>query len=153
MTSFNHCMTGAVITLAVKNPYLVVPLCFASHYLQDAIPHHDYFSGGGKKVLQGKFNVLLAFDIALSLALIVWFVSVYPDYRWILLAGMVTAASPDLAWGYHLLYKARLRNQPLRLGPVTRLHKRIGTEWAGAKGMAVEIGWFLLAGVLILQLR
>ncbi len=39
MTGFNHAVTGALIAGAVGNPFLAIPLAFASHFVLDAIPH------------------------------------------------------------------------------------------------------------------
>lgn len=37
-------MVGTAIAVAVSNPYIAVPLAFASHFLGDLVPHWDFFS-------------------------------------------------------------------------------------------------------------
>ena len=45
MLSISHSLTGAFIATHLPNPLLYVPLIFASHYLEDWIPHWDVGTG------------------------------------------------------------------------------------------------------------
>src|SRR5258708_11606029 len=45
MLSISHSLTGAFIATHLPHPVLYVPLIFASHYLEDWIPHWDVGTG------------------------------------------------------------------------------------------------------------
>ena len=45
MLSISHSLTGAFIATKVPSPLVSIPLIFASHYLQDWIPHWDVGTG------------------------------------------------------------------------------------------------------------
>lgn len=156
MTGFNHGITGAVIALSVKNPYVAVPLSFVSHYFQDLIPHWDY--GVSRKTdktgifFTKKFNLTLLADFCLSVALMVVLALLFPAHKWLIWACMIAAASPDLAWGYYRLYTEHLKKRKVHYDPVARLH--IFVQWSQTKaGGLVEIAWAITSIVIILNLR
>ncbi len=151
MTGFNHGLTGAVIALTVKKPELAIPLAFLSHFAQDAIPHFDYFQGkNGTGILKGKFNILLVSDFTLSVLLMVILALAFPEHKWLIWSCMVVAASPDLIWGYHFLYRKRTVKD---YGPVLKLISKTETEYHGAIGIAGETIWFILMSFILIQLR
>lgn len=45
MLSISHSLTGAFIASQLPHPILYIPLVFASHYLEDWIPHWDVGTG------------------------------------------------------------------------------------------------------------
>lgn len=45
MLSISHSLTGAFIATKIPQPYISIPLIFASHYLEDWIPHWDVGTG------------------------------------------------------------------------------------------------------------
>ncbi len=45
MLSIAHVVTGSFIATQVGNPLIAIPLIFASHYLEDWIPHWDVGTG------------------------------------------------------------------------------------------------------------
>lgn len=45
MLSISHSLTGAFIATKLPHPLLYIPLIFASHYLEDWIPHWDVGTG------------------------------------------------------------------------------------------------------------
>lgn len=48
MLSISHSLTGAFLAVTLQQPLLVVPTIFASHYLEDWIPHWDVGTGLSK---------------------------------------------------------------------------------------------------------
>ena len=41
MTATNHVATGVLIAVVVPDPWVALPLAFASHFVCDALPHFD----------------------------------------------------------------------------------------------------------------
>ena len=39
-----HVLVGISIAAATKNPYIAVPVAFASHFVGDLVPHWDFYS-------------------------------------------------------------------------------------------------------------
>lgn len=156
MTGFNHGITGAVIAITVKNPAVAVPLSFISHYFQDLIPHWDYGVSrqADKKgtFFTRRFNLTLLADFFLSVTLMVVLALLFPAYKWLIWICMVAAASPDLVWAYYRLYREHVKKQKSRYDPLSSLHRKI--QWSQTPaGVFVEATWFLVAGVIILNLR
>jgi hypothetical protein len=74
MLSISHSVTGAFLATKLPHPLLYIPLIFASHYLEDWIPHWDVGTGlsSGKR----KRSTALALevvDLALTAVIIFWF--------------------------------------------------------------------------------
>lgn len=149
MTGFNHGMTGAVIALSIKNPALAVPLAFASHFIQDAIPHFDNFAGpSGKNLLKKRFNIFLVCDFILSVGLMFALGLLFPGKRWLIWGCMVAAASPDLMWGYYRLYLEKIQRRQPRYDPLARFH--LAMEWSETNlGALTEIGWFAAMWIIV----
>ncbi|MDB5160911.1 MAG: hypothetical protein JWO96_291 [Candidatus Saccharibacteria bacterium] len=149
MTGLNHGLTGAAIALTVKNPVLAVPLSFASHYIQDAVPHFDYFAGKHDEyVLHRRFNVVLAIDAILSLTLMIVLAYLFPSQKWIIWGCMAAAASPDIVWAYYFGYVQRVQNKKIRYGHLTRLHKFV--QWSATpQGIIGELAWATILIALI----
>lgn len=139
-----------MIALAVKKPELAIPLAFLSHFVQDAIPHWDYGTGGPDGDLFSKrFNTFLIGDFIFSLILMVLIGLAFPEYTWLIWACMAVAASPDLMWGYYYLYKQKLKVQKAKLNWLARFHYLI--EWSESlPGAIVEVIWFFGFGYIIL---
>lgn len=141
MTGLNHGLTGAVIALAVKNPYIAVPAAFLSHFVVDVIPHWDYGASFKEaSVFSRKFNLFLTSDFLISVLAMVILGITFPAHKWLIWACMIAAASPDLMWAYYRLYVEHLRKQVPSLGPIARFHDVL--QWSHtAGGLYVEIIW------------
>jgi hypothetical protein len=147
MTGFNHGITGAVIALTIKQPALAIPLAFLSHFATDVIPH---FGLGKENILNRKFSVVLVADFIFSVFLMAGLAVLFPAHVWLIWACMIAAASPDLMWAYHHLYKVKIRKNKLKLGRVAKFHSKI--QWSQTlAGIGVEAAWFLLMGLIILS--
>jgi hypothetical protein len=153
MIIFNHGLTGAVIALKVRNPFLALPLSFVSHFAQDLLPHTDYFAGkNDEHLFSRKFFVLLVFDCLLSLSLLIALVILFPTHRWLIWACMVAATCPDAAQGYYHLYLGRIKKKKIKFDPLSKFHYSL--QWAESGwGGLVEIAWAIAGIFIILSLR
>ena len=96
-----HVAVGAAIALKVGNPYLALPLAFASHFVLDKVPHwnpHTYTettNGGLKKqtIVFAITDITLSAAIGLGLAY-----TQLPDTTsaLIILAGGILGVLPDV---------------------------------------------------------
>lgn len=101
-----HTVVGVVIALLVKQPLLVLPLAFLSHFVLDAVPHWDpligdlksqKFSGVGKEgLLIIATDFLIAFDLGLF-------------FVWRALEG---CSAPDPALATTIFFAAIFANLP-----------------------------------------
>jgi hypothetical protein len=147
MTGFNHGMTGAVLALVIKQPALAVPLAFLSHFVTDMIPH---FGLGRENILNRKFTIILVADFIFSIFLMVVLAVLFPAHLWLIWACMIAAASPDLMWAYHHLYRVKIKHRKLKLGKIALFHSKI--QWSQTlPGIAMEACWFILMGLIILH--
>lgn len=87
----NHVLSGAVIGIAARNPWLAFPLGFASHLALDAAPHWGKFGDFDKFMRVAKADGLTGLAV-MGLAT----AAAEPEQRVSVLAGMVGAALPDL---------------------------------------------------------
>ncbi len=115
-------MTGAVIALAVINPYLAIPLSLASHYATDLIPHYGFRQS---EVLEKSFNKYLALDFVLSVFLMGILGLLFPQQKWLIWACMIVAAIPDLAWWF---YRKSVKEWPKGLDRFTAWHFRLNAR-------------------------
>jgi hypothetical protein len=136
MTASNHAMTGAAIALAVKEPWLAVPLAFASHFVLDYIPHFGFEKFGGYFKHKKGFHRLIRLDaLLLACFLIFLFVSGAPFLAFIC---AFVACSPDLAWVYRYSINERFGQfKPKPMNWFNRWHVAIQTHIM--KGFYIEI--------------
>lgn len=69
MTATGHALVGALIAAKFQNPYLSIPLSFASHFACDVLPHWDAGTHHGEKTKKRLFyesavDVLVGFILA-----------------------------------------------------------------------------------------
>src|SRR5258708_34230681 len=71
MLSISHSLTGAFIATHLPHPVLYVPLIFASHYLEDWIPHWDVGTGLSSGKPKRETAILLELgELAFTFALV-----------------------------------------------------------------------------------
>ena len=106
MIATNHYLVGVAIVVGLKNPILVLPAAFASHFVLDALPHFGlkYSTQRGKILLIGA-----TLDTLLCIAAFVLTLHFYPT--WYVLAGLV-AITPDFAWVYRFTIKEKFGKLP-----------------------------------------
>ncbi len=96
MTGINHTLVGAIVGLTVKQPYLVAPIAFASHFVCDSLPHFGRVKN--MKHWDRTFTTILFIDAtacftALAIILLTW-----PTLWQAAVVGMFFAALPDFTW-------------------------------------------------------
>ena len=98
MIGFNHVMVGAIVGVVVKQPLLVAPIAFASHFVCDATPH----MGGIKAFSPWKptFLALLAFDAVICTTILLLCIKHWPELWLGLVVGTAFATLPDFLWIY-----------------------------------------------------
>lgn len=138
MTATNHALTGAVIALAIKQPWLALPLAVGSHFAMDALPH---FGNHPRFALDSRsFLFLLAADAGAAFAVLLSLVVLLPGYWLMPVAAAMLAMSPDLLWFPNYVRGVNGRKQK-KLDPITRWHssiQRYELPW----GWYVELVWF-----------
>ncbi len=145
MFTTNHAATAFVIALSVKQPELVIPLSFASHFALDALPHfgrHPQI-----KAFNQAFKRVLAIDSGLALLLAATAALIWSDQLWLLAAASIAATLPDMLW----LFEAKLDRYP----PLYRFftfHHQI--QWGERpNGLIYELPWLALMLGLLASLR
>lgn len=142
MTAPNHALTGAVIGLAVTNPWLALPLAFLSHFVLDAIPHYDVPGGSNAERIDSRQmfyiqivgGALLCFGVVLGLFL------AHPE-NWLLAAVCAFVATlPDLLSYPRFLSVKQTGVDPLHKWWFWRVHHNI--QWkVGERLWVVEVIW------------
>lgn len=147
MTATNHVVTGALIATYMHNPWLAIPIAFASHFALDAIPHARFPEINGKQPLP--FFIALAADTAVAASILLSLLVLQPPTFILLIACAIAAASPDLMWLYYFILK-KGRDQE-RWPALVKFHARIQKE--SPKFIVIEVAWFVVAsGLLVTRL-
>jgi len=75
MLSISHSVTGAFIATKLPHPLLFIPLIFASHYLEDWMPHWDVGTGlssGKRKRSHAIILELIELCITFAMIYFIW---------------------------------------------------------------------------------
>lgn len=140
MRAINHALTGAVIGIVTANPIVAMPTAFASHFVLDAIPHHNSKDGD---MNNPRFEVMLVIDGVLCLALAVVLAVWRPAHWPLAIIGAFLAMSPDFMWVPKYL-RARRQQQQVAPHGITKFHSKI--QWFQRPiGGYVELAWFMVA--------
>ncbi|HSE29528.1 MAG TPA: hypothetical protein VLA77_03005 [Candidatus Saccharimonadales bacterium] len=142
MIGLNHALTGAAIGIAVREPLLVVPLAFASHFALDVIPHfggHQIYTWGNKH-----FTRIIIADGIACLSIISLIITLNPSLALPVLLGVFFAMLPD-ALLVHYYTKKPLNNW---------FHNfHLNLQWyEKPQGIVVEALYLLLISPAILYL-
>ena len=126
MLSLTHAITGAFIASKIGNPLISIPLITASHFLEDYIPHWDFFVGTNHQE-KNKYLALLQellIDLPLSLLLVYLIFSFRQPFSYLPYLGWFFALLPDfLEFPYKFLNFSRFN-----IGKVHSLHKVLHTS-------------------------
>lgn len=142
MLTTPHLLVGAAIGSQFHNPYIVVPVAVASHFVLDGIPHlmgivevHD---------LDKKDLVLVASDVILGISLVYILSHSSVDPGMIYL-GAFSAMVPDFHHSFQALFG------PNRLKKYTSFHLRFHykKKMSLLPGIATQVLTVLLAGVFV----
>jgi hypothetical protein len=142
MTATNHALTGALIGLAVHNPWVALPAAFLSHFVCDMIPHF----GPSKDWLTTRpFRYYLLIDALLCLLLVALLFR-SDTANWLQAAACAfLATSPDLLWIRKFI--AGNRKHSFKESRLESLLARI--QWfEKPSGAFVELVW--AAGCIVL---
>lgn len=147
MTATNHVVTGALIATYVHNPWLAIPVAFASHFVLDSIPHTRFPEIGGKNPM--RFLIALATDAGVAGSILMTLILLQPP-NWLLLVGCgIAAASPDLMWLYYIIFKKS--KDKAQWPALVKFHARIQKE--SLKFIPIEAVWFVVvSGLLVTRL-
>lgn len=166
MTGVNHALTGAVISLAIKQPWLSLPLAFASHFAADLIPHYNppnltrdtftsYAASWSAKMKLASFRLIFSADMVLLVASLVFVPYAATNARvspFTVFACMVLAILPDFVGGFNYL---RSLVGPIKHKKNNDLFSRfhIAIQWKEfPNGIWIEAAWFVLMAWLIVYL-
>jgi hypothetical protein len=132
MISLNHVLAGTAIALVVKQPALVAPLTFLSHFILDATPHFSY------KWPRLKFQTIWAMDAVASAVALLSICWAFPSLTLSIVVGGVFAELPDVSWLYErLIIHRKSKNW------FFRFHHAI--QWSETKrGLFYELGYTII---------
>jgi hypothetical protein len=145
MTATNHALTGALIGLAVHNPWIALPAALCSHIICDIIPH---FGMDTEWIRSRSFSWMLTIDALLCLLLVaILFITGPPSWLLGAICAFV-ATSPDLLWvRQFMLVRQKKIYKPFWLerflGWIQWFQKPVGAY--------VEVAWFVGAVTLLWQ--
>ncbi|HVW23420.1 MAG TPA: hypothetical protein VHB51_02990 [Candidatus Saccharimonadales bacterium] len=149
MTATNHALTGAILGLAVGNPWVALPAAFVSHFVCDAIPHYDVSHGSNEEKIASRtfFYVQIVGGLIGCVALVAVLVISQPAHWLLACICAFLAASPDLLAIPRFQSVKRGGKDLLDRWWFWRFHHNI--QWFQKPiGWPVELAWF--AGALIL---
>lgn len=120
MLSISHVATASFIAAKVSNPLLAVPLIFASHYLEDLIPHWDVGTGlstGKRKRMHAFMFGIIDMVMAFVIVYLFWQVGKPTWQTWIFAGGLI-GLIPDLLEAPRNFFKT----EPAILQPINQFH-------------------------------
>lgn len=143
MIMINHLITGAAIALVVKEPVLMLPLAFVSHFVLDSLPHYGE-RGSDHEFKHDKLTwALIAIDMLASATFAFWLLE---GRHYQMLLGAATAYLPDTAWTFRMV-KYKLTGKVGPRSAFSRFHGNLQNEFS--RGYAVELGYLITALVLL----
>ncbi len=121
MLSISHSLTGAFLASVMPQPVLFVPAIFASHYLEDWIPHWDVGTGlsNGKRKRSHAIIMELAELVITAALLYLFFQLGRSDINWLAWIGGGIALIPDFIEAPRNF----LKKEPWFLKPLNDLHQ------------------------------
>lgn len=97
MLSISHSLTGSLIAVTMPQPWLYIPVIFASHYIEDWIPHWDVGTGlsrGTRKRSTAIFLELVELGIT-AILIYLFFQAGKTEINWLAWIGGFVALIPD----------------------------------------------------------
>lgn len=104
MIGLNHALTGAAIGLLVREPAIVAPIAFASHFALDALPHF----GGTPLYKWGNrtFFQIIAIDGIITFLAVATIIFFAPEFALPIVVGVFFAMLPDGLLIHHYTKKS-----------------------------------------------
>lgn len=146
-----HVALGAVIARAIPNPFISVPLSFASHFILDMVPHwNPHLNTEIKKFgkLKNSTLYIITLDLVLALAFTLFFTSkALTDQNMAINILLCSFASilPDVVEGPYFLFGYKNKYLDIWM----KFQKRIQVDANLFWGLLTQ---FLLLGVSIFYL-
>lgn len=149
MTATNHALTGALIGLAVGNPYIALPAALASHFVCDALPHFGP-SNPNDLLTSNKFKIMLIAEALLCFTIVLILFITHPLHWQVAVVSAFLATSPDLMWIGRFRRAQRGQTDAKKPSALLRFHKSI--QWFERPiGAFFELAW-AIAGIILLKL-
>lgn len=146
MTTGNHILVGTLIAVTVKQPVLVLPLAFASHFVLDSLPHYGYEGNGYGVAMKHKTTFVME---ALGIAGIILLLTTGLYGLNLVTLASIVAVSPDFEWIYRYFIYER-RGLELHDTLFTKFHKKV--QWGERKwGIYVEVPFFAVGYCILLS--
>lgn len=151
MTATGHALIGALIAAKFHNPYLAIPLAFASHFAADMVPHWDAGTHHREKSQKDLFKES-ALDVIISVVTaFVLYDNILGESNYVLLYMSVFAAQlPDWLMAPYLVLNQHGRGFGWSKWSYQIQHKmnrRLDKPW----GIITQVGTVI--GVYILLFR
>jgi hypothetical protein len=108
-----HVAIGAVIASKIPNPFIAIPLAFASHFVLEKVPHwNPHIVSETKKygAPTKKSLIIIAADVALALitgSLIAWQAMPDAKHAAVIMAASFASVLPDLIEAPYFFLKMR----------------------------------------------
>jgi hypothetical protein len=144
MRAINHAVTGAIIGVVV-NPWLAPLAAYISHFVLDAIPHHN-FAGTERSVhYSRRFIITLVLDAFLC-GLLVLFIGISQVSNWwLVVLCAFLGTSPDFMWLAKWLGKSAKQTK------LKRFHAWV--QWSETpEGWVIEVIWLILTLTVFVSL-
>mgnify|MGYP000975348924 CR=1 FL=1 len=134
MTTTNHMLTGAVISMAVGQPYLAIPLAILSHFVLDPLPHFGEVGVGKEGYFSRLKRTVIIVDALIAGVVLAWLLI---HSHWLAAVCAIAAVSPDFIWIYREAV-IRLKGSMKPRNAFSRFHERI--QWGERSwGLIIEI--------------
>lgn len=147
MLELPHVVVGAAIATKVTNPFLAIPLAFASHFILERVPHwnphlNTELREAGK--ISNKTKAIIIIDSTLALVTGTFIASqVLPDYNATvrILLACLASSLPDLVEAPYFFLG--IKNQVIEKW--IKLQKKIQVDAKPALGLTLQIVTIILA--------
>ena len=134
MTTTNHMLTGAVISMAVGQPYLAIPLAILSHFVLDPLPHFGEVGVGKEGYFSRLKRTVIIVDALIAGVVLAWLLI---HSHWLAAVCAIAAVSPDFIWIYREVV-IRIKGTVKPRNAFSRFHERI--QWGERSwGLIIEI--------------
>lgn len=114
-------LTGAVISMAVTQSYLAIPLAIASHFVLDALPHFGEVGVGKEGYFSRLKRTVIIVDVLIASVVLGWLLI---HSHWLAAVCAIAAVSPDFVWIYREAV-IRLKSSIKPRNAFSRFHERI----------------------------
>lgn len=153
MNIVNHLLAGSIIAITIKNPAIVLPLAFISHFLMDALPHYGYAGQKGYvEALKHRMSYVSTI-FSVMLCVIVGIILIV-NSKWLALGAGLLAMSVDFigVWNYLAFEKHGSSGRNILAKMHVGFHRRI--QWCERPwGIYIEVAVFaVLFWLLLTQL-